>query len=343
MIGLRERYGLSKLRTDFADPNTGLRYAALDERQDRRRLGLHDRQPARRRPLHAARRSRRASSTSSTSRRSISRKALAAHGPRLAATLNAVSALLTTPVMRELNAKADATSAAGDDRRRVPARQRLEIAVRVGCLRRHERTIRVAVCDDARAVKFFLRTVLEEEGDMQVVSTTSTGQEALERAGRRAGRHPAARPAAARRARARRPRARDPRALAGDGDPADVQPAAGAAREGGRAAGAPTAGRPRRTSPSSCASPCATARRRAGVAPPPPAAPPHRAPPTAMPRTGSPAARGRRLRARPGSRSIAALDARDERVGVAGPGDGALQARRRSARRSPGASVAPSV
>ena len=40
-------------------------------------------------------------------------------------------------------------------------------------------TIRVAVCDDARAVKFFLRTVLEEDGDMQVVSTSSGGQEAL--------------------------------------------------------------------------------------------------------------------------------------------------------------------
>ncbi len=40
-------------------------------------------------------------------------------------------------------------------------------------------TIRVAVCDDARAVKFFLRTVLEEDGDMEVVSTSSGGQEAL--------------------------------------------------------------------------------------------------------------------------------------------------------------------
>jgi DNA-binding NarL/FixJ family response regulator len=40
--------------------------------------------------------------------------------------------------------------------------------------------IRVAVCDDARAVKYFLRAVLEEEGDMEVVSTTSTGAEALE-------------------------------------------------------------------------------------------------------------------------------------------------------------------
>jgi DNA-binding NarL/FixJ family response regulator len=40
-------------------------------------------------------------------------------------------------------------------------------------------TIRVAVCDDARAVKFFLRQVLEEEGDIEVVSATSTGEEAL--------------------------------------------------------------------------------------------------------------------------------------------------------------------
>lgn len=36
----------------------------------------------------------------------ISKKALKRHGPLLAATLNAVSALLTTPVMRELNAMA---------------------------------------------------------------------------------------------------------------------------------------------------------------------------------------------------------------------------------------------
>lgn len=41
-------------------------------------------------------------------------------------------------------------------------------------------TIRVAVCDDARAVKFFLRHVLEEDGDIEVVSATSTGQEGLD-------------------------------------------------------------------------------------------------------------------------------------------------------------------
>ena len=40
--------------------------------------------------------------------------------------------------------------------------------------------IRVAVCDDAGAVKLFMQHVLEEEGDMHVVSTTSTGREALD-------------------------------------------------------------------------------------------------------------------------------------------------------------------
>ncbi|HEY1538293.1 MAG TPA: response regulator [Solirubrobacteraceae bacterium] len=40
--------------------------------------------------------------------------------------------------------------------------------------------IRVAVCDDARAVKLYLRHVLEEEGDMEVVSATSGGQQALD-------------------------------------------------------------------------------------------------------------------------------------------------------------------
>jgi DNA-binding NarL/FixJ family response regulator len=42
-------------------------------------------------------------------------------------------------------------------------------------------TIRVAVCDDARAVKFFLRQVLEEEGDIEVVAASSSGEEALEK------------------------------------------------------------------------------------------------------------------------------------------------------------------
>ena len=45
-------------------------------------------------------------------------------------------------------------------------------------------TIRIAVCDDARAVKLFFRHVLEEEGDMEVVSSTSTGRAALDEIGR---------------------------------------------------------------------------------------------------------------------------------------------------------------
>src|SRR3954454_14000691 len=44
-------------------------------------------------------------------------------------------------------------------------------------------TIRIAVCDDARAVKMFFRHVLEEEGDMEVVSSTSTGRAALDELG----------------------------------------------------------------------------------------------------------------------------------------------------------------
>jgi DNA-binding NarL/FixJ family response regulator len=44
--------------------------------------------------------------------------------------------------------------------------------------------IRVAVCDDARAVNLFFRQVLEEDGDMEVVSETTTGGAALDALGR---------------------------------------------------------------------------------------------------------------------------------------------------------------
>jgi DNA-binding NarL/FixJ family response regulator len=47
-----------------------------------------------------------------------------------------------------------------------------------------DETIRVAVCDDALAVKMFFKQVLEEDGDMEVVSTTSTGREVLDDLGR---------------------------------------------------------------------------------------------------------------------------------------------------------------
>jgi osmoprotectant transport system substrate-binding protein len=105
MIGLRQKYGLKGLKSKLVDPNTGMRYAALDSGKidvasvfttdsqlvaDRYTLladpkGVFDKQHVV--PL-------------------ISHKALDAHGPQLAATLNAVSALLTTPVMRELNRQA---------------------------------------------------------------------------------------------------------------------------------------------------------------------------------------------------------------------------------------------
>src|SRR4029078_4517808 len=45
-------------------------------------------------------------------------------------------------------------------------------------------TIRLAVCDDALAAKLFFRQVLEEDGDMEVVSSTSTGRAAIDELGR---------------------------------------------------------------------------------------------------------------------------------------------------------------
>src|SRR3954451_22079437 len=47
-----------------------------------------------------------------------------------------------------------------------------------------EQRIRAAVCDDARAVKLFFRQVLEEEGDIEIVSATSTGGAGLDALGR---------------------------------------------------------------------------------------------------------------------------------------------------------------
>jgi two-component system, OmpR family, response regulator MprA len=44
--------------------------------------------------------------------------------------------------------------------------------------------IRVAVCDDARAVGLYLQYVLEEDGDMEVVSSTTAGAAALDELGR---------------------------------------------------------------------------------------------------------------------------------------------------------------
>jgi osmoprotectant transport system substrate-binding protein len=105
MIGLRKEYGLKGVKTDFADPNTGRRYTALDSGKiDVASVFTTDSQ------LVADRYTLLADPKGVFEKQHlvplISRKVLAAHGAVLPATINAVSALLTTPVMRELNRKA---------------------------------------------------------------------------------------------------------------------------------------------------------------------------------------------------------------------------------------------
>ena len=156
----------------------------------------------------------------------ISRKALAAHGPGAGRRrINAVSALLTTPVMRELNAQGGRR--ASRRRRRSPTTfLRAHGLTEVASRSLMSDTIRVAVCDDARAVKFFLRTVLEEDGDMR-------GRLDVQRRARGASRRCAdARPTSCCSTSCcptsrSRPTSCARSASAGrDGDPADVQPAA---------------------------------------------------------------------------------------------------------------------
>jgi len=102
--GLRKRYGLT-LKVKDVNTNKGLQYPELDDGKiDVASVYTTDRQLAGDRytllsdpegvfaKQHVA--------------PLISKKVLEAHGPKLAATLNAVTALLTTPIMRELNAKA---------------------------------------------------------------------------------------------------------------------------------------------------------------------------------------------------------------------------------------------
>jgi osmoprotectant transport system substrate-binding protein len=102
--GLKKRYGLT-LKVKDVDTNKGLQYPELDSGKiDVASVYTTDRQLAGERytllsdpegvfaKQHVA--------------PLISKKALETHGPQLAATLNAVTALLTTPIMRELNAKA---------------------------------------------------------------------------------------------------------------------------------------------------------------------------------------------------------------------------------------------
>src|SRR3954447_3407870 len=100
--------------------------------------------------------------------------------------------------------------------------------------------IRIAVCDDARAVKMFFRHVLEEEGDMEVVSSTSSGRAALDEMGR----HPPHAllldlalppPLPPRRPAPPRPRPGAGRALAAHGDPPHLEHAGVEPPGGGRA------------------------------------------------------------------------------------------------------------
>lgn len=106
MIGLRERYGLRNLMTDFADPNTGVRYQALDSGKiDVASVFTTDSQLAYGSYVLLA--DPRGVFEKQHVAPIVSTAVLAKHGPLLADTLNAVSALLTTSVMRELNAKAD--------------------------------------------------------------------------------------------------------------------------------------------------------------------------------------------------------------------------------------------
>jgi osmoprotectant transport system substrate-binding protein len=104
--GLRELYGLRKLKTDVADPNTGARYASLDSGKiDVASVFTTDSQLADDRYVLLA--DPKGVFAKQHLAPVISRKALAKHGPVLAETVNAVSALLTTAVMRELNKEAE--------------------------------------------------------------------------------------------------------------------------------------------------------------------------------------------------------------------------------------------
>jgi osmoprotectant transport system substrate-binding protein len=102
--GLRKLYGLS-LRTKVVDVPAGRQYPELDSgRIAAASVFTTDSQLAR--GGYTLLRDPKGVFAKNHVAPMISMKALKAHGPLLAATLNAVSALLTTPVMRDLNAMA---------------------------------------------------------------------------------------------------------------------------------------------------------------------------------------------------------------------------------------------
>lgn len=105
MIGLRERYGLRSLKMKPFDVGQGLQYPPLN-RGRIQVAGVFTTDPQLAGGRYRLLRDPEGIFAKNHVAPLISRKALAAHGPLLAATLNAVSALLTTPIMRELNAEA---------------------------------------------------------------------------------------------------------------------------------------------------------------------------------------------------------------------------------------------
>jgi osmoprotectant transport system substrate-binding protein len=104
-VGLRRRYGLNKLRLRDVDTNKGLQYPQLNSGKiDVALVYTTDRQLAGGR--YTLLTDPEAVFAKQHVAPLISQKALKLHGPVLASTLNAVSALLTTPVMQKLNAEA---------------------------------------------------------------------------------------------------------------------------------------------------------------------------------------------------------------------------------------------
>ena len=104
VVGLKKRYALG-LDVKVVDTNKGLQYPELNSGKiDVASVYTTDRQ------LAGERYTLLSDPEGVFAKQNvaplISKAVLEAHGPQLAATLNAVSALLTTPIMRDLNAKA---------------------------------------------------------------------------------------------------------------------------------------------------------------------------------------------------------------------------------------------
>ena len=105
LVGLRRLYGLDALKIKDVDVGKGEQYPAIDDGKIAAALVFTtDSKLANGR--YTILRDPKAVFAANHVAPLINRKVVASHGPQLAQTLNAVSALLTTPVMRDLNAKA---------------------------------------------------------------------------------------------------------------------------------------------------------------------------------------------------------------------------------------------